>query len=270
MAGVPRLWGVLNLTPDSFSDGGLYVEPELAVARALEMSAEGAAVIDVGGESTKPGVARISVEEEQHRILDTVAALVDGGLSVSVDTMNAATAKAAIALGVHTINDVSGGLADKDMLSVIADSDVDYVMMHWRGHSAIMDEKAVYTDVLQEVTTELGERVEQAHAAGIQSERIILDPGIGFAKKPDHNWEILAGMSDIVGLGFRVVVGASRKRFLGELLPPHHEVTQRDGVSANVGVLLASRGVWALRVHNVAVHQQALRVWQALEGRGRS
>jgi dihydropteroate synthase len=269
MAGVPSLWGVLNLTPDSFSDGGVYVEPELAVARALEMSAQGAAVIDVGGESTKPGVARISVEEEQHRILSTVAALVERGLSVSVDTMNSATAKAAIALGVHTINDVSGGLADKDMLSVIADSDVDYVMMHWRGHSATMAEKAVYTNVLQEVIAELGERVEQAHAAGIQPERIILDPGIGFAKKPEHNWEILAGIDAIVGLGFRVLVGASRKRFLGELLPPNHEVTQRDGVSATLGVLLAARNVWGLRVHNVAVHQDALRVWQALESRGR-
>jgi len=269
MATVPKLWGVLNLTPDSFSDGGLYTQPGQAVAAALEMTKQGAAVIDVGGESTKPGVTRISVEEEQHRILDTVEALVSKGLGVSVDTMNASTAQRVIDLGVHTINDVSGGLADPDMFSVIADSDVDYVITHWRAPSETMDEKAVYTNPVAEVLAELGERVEKARAAGISDDRIILDPGLGFAKKPEHNWAILAGLRDFVDVGFRVLVGASRKRFLGELLSPGHEIPQRDGVSATLGAMVASHGIWALRVHNVRVHREALLVWQAF-GSGRT
>jgi dihydropteroate synthase len=268
MATVPKLWGVLNLTPDSFSDGGLYTQPEQALAAAHEMSKEGAALIDVGGESTKPGATRISVEEEQHRILHTVSALVSDGLSVSVDTMNASTAKRAIGLGVHTINDVSGGLADPEMLSVIADSDVDYVITHWRGPSKTMDEKATYTDPVVQVLAELAGRVEDARAAGISDDHIILDPGLGFSKKPQHNWAILAGLRDFVDLGFRVLVGASRKRFLGELLPPGHEIPQRDGVSATLGAMVAAQGIWALRVHNVRVHREALLVWQAFVSGG--
>ena len=264
MATVPHVWGVLNLTPDSFSDGGHYHDHHAAVARASEMVAEGAAVIDVGGESTRPGATRISPEQEQDRVLPTVAALVDSGITVSVDTMNASTARLAIAAGVSVITDVSAGLGDPDMMRVIADSSVDYVLMHGRGPSETMDDKAVYESVVDEVIAELGFRIEAAQSAGITRDRIIVDPGVGFAKDPHHNWELLAGLDRLVGLGFRVLVGVSRKRFLGELLPPDNEPAERDGVTATLGALMADAGVWALRVHNVAQQRQALSVWQAL------
>jgi dihydropteroate synthase len=228
------------------------------------MVAEGAAVIDVGGESTRPGATRISPEQEQDRVLPTVAALVDSGITVSVDTMNASTARLAIAAGVSVINDVSAGLGDPDMMRVIADSSVDYVLMHGRGPSETMDDKAVYESVVDEVIAELGFRIEAAQSAGITRDRIIVDPGVGSAKDPHHNWELLAGLDRLVGLGFRVLVGVSRKRFLGELLPPANEPAERDGVTATLGALMADAGVWALRVHKVAQQRQALSVWQAL------
>lgn len=264
MAAVPHVWGVLNLTPDSFSDGGQFGDHLQGAARATEMVSEGAAVIDVGGESTRPGATRISPEEEQDRVLPVVGALVDSGITVSVDTMNSSTARHAIAAGVSVINDVSAGLADPDMMRVVADSTVDYVLMHGRGPSKTMDDHAVYDSVVDEVQAELSLRIEAAQNAGITPDRIIVDPGLGFAKDPRHNWELLAGLDQIVGLGFRVLVGASRKRFLGELLPPGNEPAQRDGVTATLGALMADAGVWALRVHNVAAQHQALSVWQAL------
>lgn len=264
MVAVPHVWGVLNLTPDSFSDGGQYGDDHAAVTRATEMVAQGASLIDVGGESTRPGATRISPEEEQSRVLSTVGALVSGGIKVSVDTMNASTARHAIAAGVSVINDVSAGLGDPDMMSVVGDSDVDYVLMHGRGPSKTMDDKAVYASVVDEVVAELRLRIEAAQHAGIAAQRIIVDPGVGFAKDPRHNWELLAGLDHIVGLGFRVLVGVSRKRFLGELLPADNEPVERDGMTATLGALLADAGVWALRVHDVAAQRQALSVWQAL------
>jgi dihydropteroate synthase len=264
----PILWGVLNITPDSFSDGGLFTDLDTALAHADQMAATGAAIIDVGGESTRPGAPRVDPAEEVRRVIPAVEALLERGHTVSVDTMNASTAARALSAGAHIINDVSGGLADPDMFQVVAESDADYVMMHWRGHSSTMDTLANYDDVVSEVRAELHERSGAARSAGIAPERIILDPGLGFAKKSDHNWAVLAGLESLSSLGHRILVGASRKRFLGELLPEGHDVTERDALSASLGVALADRGVWGLRVHNTLVHTQALDVWQAVrEGR---
>lgn len=264
MVTVPHVWGVLNLTPDSFSDGGRYLDHATALMRAREMVAQGAVVIDVGGESTRPGAPKVSASEEQDRVVPVIEALVAEGITVSVDTMNASTAKIAIEAGVQIINDVSAGVGDPEMLDLIATSSVDYVMMHRRGDSTTMDDLAQYDSVVDEVIGELSDAVEKAQTAGIPAQRIIVDPGLGFAKNPVHNWEILNGLDRIVGLGYRVLLGASRKRFLGELLPAGHEPTERDGVTATLGALLADSGVWALRVHNVEVQRQALSVWQAI------
>jgi len=266
----PALWGVLNTTPDSFSDGGRFLDPEHALSHAREMIQAGAVVIDVGGESTRPGVSRVDPQEEQDRVLPVVESLVQEGIPVSIDTMNAATATAAMERGVSFVNDVSGGLADPTMFEAVAQFGCDYVMMHWRGHSATMDSLATYDDVVTDVRRELKGRVEAAIATGIDPARIVLDPGIGFAKNPQQNWELLAGIDQLVSLGFRVLVGASRKRFLGGCLPVSHEVTDRDAPSAALGVLLAERGVWGLRVHNVPAHRDALNVWQSFHERGPS
>lgn len=261
----PALWGVLNVTPDSFSDGGAFTELSEAVRHAKNLIESGAEVVDVGGESTRPGAPRVSPEEEQRRVLPVIEALVMAGIPVSIDTMNASSAAVAIELGVSFVNDVSGGQADPDMLGVVSGAPVDYVIMHWRGPSDVMQSLATYHDVVGEVRQELEARIAAAISAGIKPERIIIDPGLGFAKTTAHNWEILVGLDQIVGLGHRVLVGASRKRFLGELLSPHHSAQDRDGISATLGALLADRGVWALRVHNPRVHREALNVWQSLE-----
>jgi dihydropteroate synthase len=264
----PVLWGVLNVTPDSFSDGGVFLEQQAAVTHARALVDAGADVIDIGGESTRPGAPRVAPAIEQERVLPVIHALKDEGFTLSIDTMNSSTAAAAIAEGVAYVNDVSGGLADPEMLSVVAASSVDYVMMHWRGHSDQMDSLATYQDVGREVAVELQERLENAQAAGIAPQRIILDPGVGFAKTPHHNWQLLSDLGQIVRLGHRVLVGASRKRFLGELLPAGHQPADRDGVSATLGALLAEQGVWGLRVHNPLVHREALDVWQSLSQGG--
>lgn len=264
----PVLWGVLNVTPDSFSDGGAYLDPEAALAHALAMRDQGASVIDVGGESTRPGASRISLEEETRRVLPVITALASAGVTVSVDTMNSATAQAAIDAGASIVNDVSGGLADSAMASVVAKAGVDYAIMHWRAHSDVMQDHAHYDDVVAEVTNELRLRVDAAVEAGIDPDRIIVDPGLGFAKTPEHNWALLARIEAIVGLGHRVLVGASRKRFLGELIRYEHEPADRDGVSSALAVALAGRGVWGFRVHNPLIHAQALEVWQAVERGG--
>ena len=266
----PEIWGVLNVTPDSFSDGGRFDVLDVALAHAHQLVAEGADVIDVGGESTRPGADRVSGEEELARVLPVVTALVNQGVRVSVDTMRASTAEAVLEAGAHIINDVSGGLADPDMLGVISQSSCDYVLMHWRGHSAQMDSRAVYDDVVREVSAELKVRLDEAERNGIERKRIIVDPGLGFAKAPSHNWAILARLGDLVPEGARAIIGASRKRFLGELLPAPHQPEDRDGVSAALGVLLAEREVFALRVHNVKAQRQALDVWQAFIEGGRS
>ena len=260
----PVLWGVLNVTPDSFSDGGDFFSPDLAIARAALLVEHGAGVVDVGGESTRPGAQRVAPEVEQERVIPVVEALTQRGYVTSIDTMNASTARAAIEAGATIVNDVSGGLADPEMFSLVAQSGVDYVIMHWRGHSDVMDELARYDNVATEVRSELQERVALAMEAGITAERIILDPGVGFAKTPAHNWALLSGIDEVTSLGHRVLVGASRKRFLGELLAEGHEMTQRDEPSAVLGALLAEQGVWGLRVHDPLIHTRALDVWQAL------
>ena len=264
----PQVWGVLNVTPDSFSDGGSYVDYQAAIAHAEDMLAAGADVIDIGGESTRPGAGRVEAEVEQERVLPLVEALVARGATVSVDTMRADTALRALEAGAHIINDVSGGLADEEMFGVMAQASCEVVLMHWRGHSAAMDDLAVYTDVVREVSNELDARVDAARAAGISGDRLILDPGLGFAKNSNHSWELLAHIDELGERGARVLVGASRKRFVGAVLPEGHDVFERDAPSAVLGVLLAEKGVWALRVHHVAAQVRALDIWQALHRGG--
>ena len=266
MSGEVQIWGVVNVTPDSFSDGGKYLDPDSALSHARSLLADGADVVDVGAESTRPGAVRISVAEEIDRLTPVVSALVADGHRVSVDTMNAETATEMIGLGVPVINDVSGGLADPDMLAVVANSTVTYVMMHWRGHSDTMDQHATYTDVVAEVVEHLRVRVQAAVDAGIDTDRLMLDPGFGFSKNPDHNWELVRGIADVVGLGFPVLAGVSRKRFIGALFSGDHEMADRDDPGAMVGALLASRGVSALRVHNVASQRRALEIMGRVEG----
>ena len=262
--------GVLNVTPDSFSDGGLWLEPEAAIAHGLELVAQGADLVDVGGESTRPGALRVEPEEERRRVVPVIRELASRGVTVSVDTMNAATAAAAVAAGARVINDVSGVLSDPAILDVAADANVDIVLGHWRGHSDDMYAHAQYGDVSREIVTELVDRMEAAAAAGIAPSRVILDPGIGFAKHGDQNWQALRGLSALVGVGPRVLVGTSRKRFLADLLEqgdagPATE-QRRDLATAVASVLAAQAGVWAVRVHDVAATRDALRVARAWKG----
>lgn len=265
---VPALWGVLNVTPDSFSDGGLYLDPDAAIARGVQMALDGASVIDVGAESTRPGVSRIDAETEVARLEPVVRGLVEEGIIVSVDTMRSDTALRMVECGADIINDVSGGQADPEMLHRIATAGVDYVLMHWRGHSDQMDSLANYDDVVTDVVAELGTQRDKAVEAGIDPERIMLDPGLGFAKNAEHNWELLRGIDVIAQMGHDVLVGGSRKRFLGALLPEGHSATERDGVSVALSVALAGRGVSALRVHEPAPHREALDVWQRVQPGG--
>ncbi|MGH3487704.1 MAG: dihydropteroate synthase, partial [Actinopolymorphaceae bacterium] len=210
--------GVLNVTPDSFSDGGRWLEPDRAIAHGHELLTEGADVVDVGGESTRPGAPRPPVEEELRRVLPVVRALASDGALVSIDTMRAGVARAAVEAGAVVVNDVSGGLADPAMLPYVATSGASYICMHWRGHSDQMQARATYGDVVADVVAELRGRRDEALAAGIPAERIAIDPGIGYAKTADHNWAVLAALDEVVRLGHPVLVGGSRKRFLGALL----------------------------------------------------
>ncbi|MFD6053991.1 dihydropteroate synthase [Agromyces sp. NPDC060279] len=257
--------GVVNVTPDSFSDGGRWFDPELAIAHGLELAAAGAELLDVGGESTRPGAARVEPAEELRRVIPVVTELAARGHRVSVDTMRASTAQAAVEAGAELINDVSAGLADEAMAEIAAASGARYVAMHWRGHSDRMDGLAEYDDVVREVRDELAARVDALVAAGVAPERIVLDPGLGFAKRAEHNWQLLAGLGELQALGFPVLVGASRKRFLGGLLPDGAPVEARDLPTAVVSVLSAQAGAWAVRVHDVAATRLALDVlgaWQ--------
>lgn len=263
----PALWGVLNVTPDSFSDGGDFLSVDLAIERAHKMVADGASVIDVGAESTRPGAGRIDADQEISRLTPVVRELVATGIQVSVDTMRAETAQAMTRLGVPIINDVSGGLADPDMFGVVAQSEVDYVLMHWRGHSDQMDSLAHYEEVVSEVITEISERIDAAQAAGIDLSRLWVDPGLGFAKNVEHNWELCRQIDQIVTMGFPVLVGASRKRFLGALLPEGHHPKERDGVSVALSVSLAASGVSAFRVHEPRLHREGLEVWSRSHNR---
>ncbi|MFC6356760.1 dihydropteroate synthase [Luethyella okanaganae] len=262
----PLVFGVLNVTPDSFSDGGRWIETDAAIRHARRLIADGADVIDIGGESTRPGAVRVDPGEEQARVISLIAVLAAEGATVSVDTMNASTALAAAAAGASIINDVSGGLADADMASVAASTGLTFVAMHWRGHSNGMDELAQYDDVVAEVRTELAARVAALVAAGVAAEKIVLDPGLGFAKQAQHNWHLLGRLDELASLGHPLLIGASRKRFLGALLPEGSPVEARDLPTAVVSALSAQAGVWGVRVHDVASTQRALDVlssWQS-------
>ena len=255
--------GIVNVTPDSFSDGGAYLDTGVAIRHARALLAAGASVIDVGGESTRPGAERVSQDEELARVVPVVQALAADGVMVSVDTMRASVARASIDAGARIINDVSGGLADPDMLGAVADSLADFVVMHWRDHSTTMQRQAVYDDVVADVTAELLSSRDAALAAGIPSDRIILDPGLGFSKKWDHNWTLLRRLGGFQALGHRVLVGASRKAFLGELLGGR-EPLGRDGATAAVSFWSALHDVWAVRTHDVAAQADAIAVARRL------
>ena len=245
--------GILNVTPDSFSDGGQFDSSAAAIARGLAMMAEGADIIDIGGESTRPGAQRTSQEEELERTIPVVKALAELGAVVSIDTMRSEVARAAVAAGATYINDVSGGIADPEMHRTAAQLDVHYIAMHWRGHSLDMNSKAIYGDVVAEVRTELSQQVERALSAGIKKEKLLIDPGLGFAKEAEHNWELLKRIDEIVGLGYPVLIGASRKRFLGGDSP-----LERDGATLDVTKGLIGKGIWGVRVHIVAPHKEVI------------
>ncbi len=262
----PAIWGILNVTPDSFSDGGRFVNPQVALRHAQRMVADGASIIDVGGESTRPGAERVSPEVEQGRVLPVIRALAAASIPVSIDTMNASTAAAAVDAGARIVNDVSGGLADPAMATTVAGLNADYVAMHWRGHSHRWDQVSDYANVVADVTAELRARRDALLGAGIAPERLWLDPGIGFAKGPDHNWQLLRGLATLRSLGHPLLVGASRKRFLGALLPSTQQPVDRDVATAAVSVMCADAGVAAVRVHNVTANAQALAAWRAWRG----
>ena len=272
-AAVPRpgrcvVMGILNVTPDSFSDGGRHDTVEAAVAHGLHLAHAGADYVDVGGESTRPGAGRVEVDEELRRVLPVVAELARSGVAVSIDTTRARVAVAALRAGAVMVNDVSGGLADPAMARVVADAGVPWVLMHRRGDSRDMYAEATYDDVAADVRRELCARVDAALAAGVAAEQIVVDPGLGFAKQPEHDLALLAGLDRITGLGFPVLVGASRKRFLGALLAApdgqHRPPVQRDSATLATSVLAARAGAWGVRVHDVAGSADAVRVVAAV------
>lgn len=256
--------GVLNVTPDSFSDGGRYHDTADALTHAHEMWQRGADLIDVGGESTRPGASRVYANTENERVIPVVRELAADGMTLAVDTTRARVAAAALQAGASVVNDVSGGLADPDMARVVADAGVPWVLMHWRGHSKHMTSLASYDDVVREVCDELSERVDAALAAGVKEEAIVLDPGIGFAKRAEHDWVLLNGLGSVLSLGFPVLVGASRKRFLGRLLSDAdgepRPAGQREDATAAVSTLAAAAGVWGVRVHDVGASLDAVTV----------
>ena len=245
--------GILNVTPDSFADGGRHNDFEAAVARGLEMIAEGVDIIDIGGESTRPGAERVTEVEEIARTVPVIKELAKYGTTISIDTMRASTAEAAVKAGASIINDVSAGLADGAMLQTAARLKVSYIAMHWRGHSKDMNSKAVYGDVVSEVISELNERIEAALDAGIQKDKLIIDPGIGFAKDAEHNWAIIDSIDRFVTMGYPVLVGASRKRFLGGESPD-----EREQATIELTKRLGATGIWAVRVHSVKPHKEVL------------
>jgi dihydropteroate synthase len=259
--------GVLNVTPDSFSDGGRWAELDAAVRHGLAMVADGADLVDVGGESTRPGADRVDPDEEIRRVLPAVRELAAAGVLVSVDTTRAAVAAAALDAGARMVNDVSGGLADPQMAKVVAAAEAPWVLMHWRGHSRDMQALARYGDVVADVRVELSRQVDVALAAGVEPDRIVLDPGLGFAKTAEHNWALLARLDELVALGYPVLVGASRKSFLGRLLAGPDgrpaPVPERENATVATGVLAAVMGAWGVRVHEVRPTVDAMRVVSA-------
>jgi len=260
--------GVLNVTPDSFSDGGRYVTLDDAVAHAVQMRDDGADLIDVGGESTRPGAERVAPSVETARVLPVIKALAAEGIVTSVDTYRAEVAAAALEIGAQVINDVSGGLGDPDMARVAREAGCPWVLMHWRGHSKIMRELAVYSDVVGDVRRELLARVDAAVGAGVDPDQLVIDPGLGFAKTPEHDWPLLRHLPTFVELGLPVLIGASRKSFLGRLLAAPdgtpRPVGEREDATTAITTYAALCGVWGVRVHDVRPNVDAARVVAAL------
>jgi dihydropteroate synthase len=252
--------GVLNVTPDSFSDGGRWASTDSAVRHAIDLRDAGADLVDVGGESTRPGADRVSPQVEQDRVLPVIAELARLGIRTSIDTLNAGTADLAAAAGADIINDVSGGLADPGMAAVVARTGLTYIAMHWRGHARTMDTLADYDDVVSTVVAELTARVAVLEAAGVARSQIVLDPGLGFSKDAEQNWQVFARLDAFAPLGLPVMVGASRKRFLAGVLPAGAAIVDRDLPTAVLSVLAAQAGAWAVRVHDVAGTRTALNV----------
>lgn len=266
--------GVINVTPDSFSDGGQFLETEEAVKHALELVTQGADIIDLGGESTRPGALRVKLEQEQARVLPVIEELVSNaefkgsGAIISVDTMNAQTAALAVAAGAMIVNDVSGGLADEQMFAALKNLNCKFIISHWRGFSETMDSMNNYTSVAIDVAQELAERVAKAEAAGISRDRLIIDPGLGFAKDIAQNWHLVARLDELEKLGLPILVGASRKRFLAGALEPEDAAgvsnQRRDLATAVLTALLLQRKLWGVRVHNVSTTLDAIKVVEAL------
>jgi dihydropteroate synthase len=259
--------GILNVTPDSFSDGGKYVDVKSALGAARAMLADGADIIDIGGESTRPGAGRVDAATEIARTAEVVAAVAAEGATVSIDTTRSEVAREALRRGASIVNDVSGGAADPAMAAAIAESGCRVVLMHWRDHSADMYGRAVYGDVVAEVSAELRQRAAAMLDAGVAPERVILDPGIGFAKLPEHNWELLSRLDELGALGHPILFGASRKSFLGKLLADAdgrpRPVDQREAASLATSVLAFDAGAWGVRVHDVRATADARAVWRA-------
>ena len=260
--------GVVNVTPDSFSDGGEWFDLGAAITHGLDLLAEGADIIDVGGESTRPGATRPEVAEELRRVLPVIRELAAAGACVSIDTMRAAVAAPAITAGARLVNDVSGGKADDRMLHLVAESGVPYVCMHWRGHSEDMQSKASYADVVTEVIAELGQQLDEAVSAGVAADKLIIDPGFGFAKTGEHNWHLLQRLEEFDVLGRPMLAGVSRKAFLGGLLADSEgsprPAKQRDDATTALTTVLALRRVWGVRVHSVRAGRDAIAVAQRL------
>lgn len=256
--------GILNVTPDSFADGGRHFSIEDALNRARQMITESVDIIDVGGESTKPGADRVSESEEEARVIPVITELAKLGTPISIDTTRASIATKSIALGATYVNDVSGGLADPKMYSVIANNPaVQYIIMHWRAHSKTMQEHATYKDVVREVKEELEERINSAIEAGVNPEQIIIDPGIGFSKLAEHNWELLRNIDRLALLGYPILIGASRKRFLGELTGTDNP-DDREAASIAITSMVAKQNVWGVRTHSVKPHRDAIATVNAL------
>ncbi|MFG2210742.1 dihydropteroate synthase [Streptomyces sp. NPDC048638] len=280
VAGLPdwdrcAVMGVVNVTPDSFSDGGEWFDTDLAVKHGLDLVAQGADLVDVGGESTRPGAARVDEAEELRRVVPVVRELAAAGAVVSVDTMRASVAEQAVAAGARLVNDVSAGAADPAMVPVVAACQVPFVVMHWRGQSIDMNNRAVYGDVVREVVDELGRSMERAVDGGVDPDRIVIDPGLGFAKDAGHDLALVAELARLRTLGRPLLVAASRKRFLGRVLaggegsapPPARE---RDAATAAVSAIVAREGAWAVRVHDVRASADAVRVARAVEAAART
>jgi dihydropteroate synthase len=256
--------GIVNVTPDSFSDGGACLEADRAIEHGLRLAADGADLVDVGGESTRPGAQRVPVEVELARVLPVVRALAAAGVVVSIDTMRARVADAAVAAGAAVVNDVSGGLADPAMARCVAHLGTPYVAMHWRAHSAQMQAHTRYRDVVADVVAELAVRLDRLSAAGVDLNRVVVDPGIGFAKTAAQSWHLLRRLEELAALGRPILVGASRKSFLAQVLPPGTTASERDSATAAVSAIAAARGAFCVRVHDVATSAVAVRTAAAM------